>query len=305
LQSGWSQGTAKQYRWHLGQWSAWLDVHSVATLEQIDKRRLRQWGASILERWAKATARGAVICVRSFLAWCLSEDLLTTDLSSTLKIPRASRTIQRTISPPEVSALLEQAGQWPPAGVTPADAEAIAVRNVAIISLLFDSLIRANELCELRLFDVDLAAGQLVVLGKGGNQRRAMFGQATATRLAAWIGLRQATPGTATFFVGIGGNTPGQPLKPRGLRLILKRIGDRAGIPDVSPHAFRRGGATAAIAQGAPSRVVQQFGGWSNLEMVDRYTQALNAGDLYHLYGPVDHMVPQPVNDWPTRKREP
>jgi integrase/recombinase XerC len=299
-QLGWAKGTVENYRWHLTQWATWLRDQQAEDLTRLElravKRLLNQWGVAMRERWQDSTARSAKIAVRSFLKWLKKDGCLEADLAGLIKVPVATQRICRTMAPNEVTALVAACDDLPAQGLTLANAQLVCLRNKAIITLLFDSLLRAHELCKLTVADLDLPHQSLKVIGTGGNERRAFFGRETTEHLQTWLAARGpvAAAGVQAVFVSVGGNTPGHPLKPRGLRLILKRIGDRIGIPDVSPHAFRRGGATAAIANGAPSRAVQQFGGWSNLEMVERYTQALNAGDLYQRYCPMDHLPPAP-----------
>ncbi len=169
------------------------------------------------------------------------------------------------------------------------DLETVAGRREqAIISLLVDSGLRAAELCRLRVADVALEAGVLTVIGKGGDEELVPFGDTTVRRLQAWLDVRSAAEGVETVFVSLGGLTPGQPLTTSGLRNILRRLGKKAGLDGVSPHAFRRAFACISTEAGAPSRVVQKIGRWSDIRMVERYTKALQTRRLYKQYSPAD-----------------
>jgi len=64
------------------------------------------------------------------------------------------------------------------------------------------------------------------------------------------------------------------------LKVIMRKLGAKAGIGKLSPHDFRRTFATLAIRAGAPTRLVQLAGGWKNLEMVERYSRALVVSDF-------------------------
>jgi len=105
--------------------------------------------------------------------------------------------------------------------------------------------------------------------------------------LRVWLEVRPALPGIGAFFVSVGGTTPCRSLTTRGLRIILKKLGEKAGVLDVSPHAFRRSFACIATEAGASSRVLQMCGRWEDIRMVERYTQALQAARLYQRYSPM------------------
>lgn len=108
------------------------------------------------------------------------------------------------------------------------------------------------------------------------------FSHQTALYLKEWLKVRTGMNTSHDFlFVGIGGLTPGQPLTPRGLRIILKNLGKKAGIEQVHPHAFRRSFATLRIKQGQSTRSVQRLGRWKNLATFERYTQALLKDDEF------------------------
>lgn len=157
----------------------------------------------------------------------------------------------------------------------------MGLRNLALVSLLVDSGLRAAEICRLQVENVDLKLGLLVVVMKGGDEDIACFGETTAKRLEEWLGVQVAADGIETVFVSVGGITPRQPLTTSGLRNILRRLGEKAGVKGVSPHAFRRAFACISTEAGAPSRVVQAIGGWNDIRMVERYTKALRVRKLY------------------------
>lgn len=271
---GRSVETVKQYRWHLGRWLSWLAAQGVTDWAGIDRGVLRRWAAGIRDQWAAATARTAVVTVKGFLKWAAGEGLCSASLGDALRTPKRNKRVQRTAGLSEVGLLLAQCGN-----------DAVGRRNAAMISLLFDSLLRVSELTGLELRDVDLARLAVVVTGKGDKQRVVRFGEATAERLRAWLAVRPSTSSQA-LFVGVGGLSPGGPMTRGGVRCILGKLASRAGVSHLSPHALRRGGAVAMIEAGAPSRVVQIHGGWDDLSMVDWYTQAANVSKVFDAFSP-------------------
>jgi site-specific recombinase XerD len=234
-----------------------------------------------------------VIAVRGYLRF-IGRD----DLAGAIKPPQPPPRVQRTISAAEVGRLLVAAETHVVTGVSPRAAEASSARNAAIIAVLYACWLRASELCSLTLDAVSVDARRIVVAGKGNREELVAYSAETALRLHDWLDLRGtvANRGTRALFVSVGGNTPGEAITPQGLRAILNSLARRAGVDNVTPHSFRRGGATQAIRLGASTRYVQAHGRWAKLEMVERYTRALDPGDLIERYSPIMSM---------TRKRAP
>lgn len=304
-QRGLATATIERYRWHLHRFAAacmndpgW-SAGSIGASRRGIEGSLRRWNAGLHDHYAPATIKQAICAARAYLRWLHQEGHLAADLSACLSVPRIPRQVQRTITPVELATLLAVAGRPADHGLTEEEAAAVCARNSAITALLFDTLLRAGELCRLELRDLDLEHLTLIVRrGKGGSSRKAYYSTQTAAYLCAWLIHRQDAPqhlGAGALFIGIRGDTPGQPLTPSGLRNILRKLGERAGLEGVSPHAFRRGGAVALTLNGAPSRIVQILGGWSDIQMVERYTRSLDdasaAAAAVARYSPVAAVV--------------
>ncbi|MCP4539733.1 MAG: tyrosine-type recombinase/integrase [Chloroflexi bacterium] len=250
-QAGKSTATLRQYGWHLKKMSVWLTEQSVNELEQVDKKMLREWGAGLRDKWGSATRKQAVCAARSFFGWCWEEELIGLDPGQFLKVPKVKKRIQRTLIAKEIQMLLEACGT-----------NLFGLRNAAIVSLLTDSGLRAEELCELCIQNLNLQEGILTVISKGGDEDYACFSDTTARRLEAWLKVRLANPSVDKVFVSIGGTTPGEKLTPRGLRIIVRKLGQRAGVEGVSPHTFRRAFACLATEAGALGRILKDMGRW-------------------------------------------
>lgn len=275
---GWSDATARQYEKHLAYWQSWMGD------KPITPQTLQTWVVEIRGKWQPATVRAAVIAVRGWLRYTDRPEL-----AAVLKPPTPPARVQRTVSAAEVSKLLETAERPVCAGLSPQAATTASYRNAAIIAVLYDAWLRASEVCALTIDAVSVEARRLIVEGKGDREELVAFSADTALRLRLWLDVRGtvANRGVLALFVGIGGNTPGEAMTAEGLRAMLKSVGRRAGVADLSPHAFRRGGATQAIRQGASTRWVQAHGRWAKLEMVERYTRALDPGDMIDEYSPM------------------
>ena len=288
--NGWSPATRRQYDRHLAWLTAWLAEHSgVVALSDVTRSLLREWLAAQRERWAPATCRTAVIALRSLLAFCEAEGYGGGSLVTAIRVPSVPERVQRAVDRHEVEALLRACEQPCQAGLTAEQAEAARLRNAAIVAVLFDSILRASELCGLDVEDVCLTRMRLAVRRKGGKEQLVRFCDRTADYLRAWMTTRgdYAAENETALFVAITGNRPGQRLTTNGLRIIVRRLGERAGGPDLSPHAFRRGGTVQAIELGAPDRMVQLHGGWSKVTMVTTYSRTLVADERFDAYQPM------------------
>jgi len=279
-QEGKSSATVTQYGWHLVKMTEWLAAHDIARPREVTRRRLREWGAAIRDKWRPATVKQAVSAARSFFRWLSEEEGWEADPGRALAVPRVPVRLQRTLSADEIAVMLAACDTG----------DVMGLRMGAMISLLLDSGVRAAELCRLDRDDLDKARGVIKVLGKGGGERQAYFGMITGKRLEIWLDVRPVVE-TEAVFVSLGGGTPGCRLTTRGLRIILRRFGQKVGVKDVCPHAFRRAFACISTEAGAPSRVVMGAGGWSNIRMVERYTQGLRAERLYRQYSPADYLA--------------
>lgn len=279
-QEGKSRATIRNYGWHLHRLAQWMAAQKVVSLAGVSRLLLRRWGAGLRDDWQPATVKLAVVAVRSFFRWCCAEGWLEDDVGQVLKVPHVPKKVQRTLTPDEVQRLLDSC-----------DDSLSGRRDKALISLLVDSGLRASEVCRLRVEDVDLEAGVLVVRVKGGDERFGFIGVITVRRIRDWLEVRPS--GGTALFVNFGvKKVAGQPMTGGGLRQALRRRGQKAGVTGVCPHAFRRSFACISVAAGASSRVVQLAGRWSNIEMVERYTQAMRAREVGQMfrecYSPAD-----------------
>lgn len=300
---GWSPATVRLYRWHVERFGAWLFEHGVADVGLVSRQVVRLWAASLSD-WSMATRRGACTAVRSYLRWSADDGSAPAGCASWVPVPVVRSSVQRTVTPGEVVRLLDACSVLAERGLSRSVAVAVAARNAAIVALLYDSLLRASELCALDVRDVASVPGAVPALGsagvltvrrgKGGGGRVAVFGPETARLLAAWLEVRPGGSSVQAVFVSLGGSRAGSRLTARGLRIILQRLGNRAGIAGVSPHAFRRGGAVACTLNGAPGRLVQAWAGWSSSRMLDVYTRALEGSatvlEVFRIYSPVSRL---------------
>jgi site-specific recombinase XerD len=142
-------------------------------------------------------------------------------------------------------------------------------RDEAIIRLLVDTGMRAGELIGLTVDDIDRELSVALVVGKGGRGRAVPYGPKTAEALRRYVRARSKHPRARwerSLWLGKRG-----PLTDSGLRQLLERRCDDAGIPHVHPHQFRHTFAHRWRLAGGDDDSLMRLVGWRTREMLHRY----------------------------------
>ncbi|MEV5764256.1 tyrosine recombinase XerC [Micromonospora sp. NPDC052213] len=151
-------------------------------------------------------------------------------------------------------------------------AEAVVLRDRALLELLYGTGVRISEACGLDIADVDHARRVVRVFGKGGRERAVPYGVPAQRALDEW--LRHGRPALAgphsreALLLGARGGR----LNPTTARRIVSGYAEAAGLPPVSPHGLRHSAATHLLEGGADLRAVQELLGHSSLASTQIYT---------------------------------
>jgi integrase/recombinase XerC len=166
--------------------------------------------------------------------------------------------------------------------------DALQVRDLALMELLYSSGLRLAEIVGLRLTDLDLTAGQVRVMGKGRKERIVPVGRIAVRALSAWLTerARLAPADASAVFVGRTG-------RPLGARAVQLRIGAHAramGVPlHVHPHMFRHAFASHLLESSHDLRAVQELLGHASISTTQVYTHL----DFQHLARTYDAAHPR------------
>ncbi len=234
----------------------------------LDLRVLRSYLASQQARGrARTTLARRAAAVRVFTHWLATSGRAERDCGALLASPTQHRTLPATLRHDEVRAMLDSAAaasstQGPP-----------ALRDVAVLELLYATGIRVGELVGLDVDDVDTERSLVRVLGKGRKERSAPYGVPAARALGAWLRagrplLSRSGSGPALFLGARGGR-----LDQRVVRaMVHRRLAGVDGAPDVGPHGLRHTAATHLLEGGADLRSVQEILGHASLATTQLYT---------------------------------
>jgi integrase/recombinase XerC len=241
-------------------------------LETIDLRTLRSWLAGLQSRGrSRTTMARRATAVRVFTAWLVRTGRARADAGAALGSPKAHRPLPAALRQDEVRLLLDAAAERAAPGRDGVDP--VALRDVAVLELLYATGIRVGELTGLDVDDVDAERRVVRVLGKGRKERAVPFGAPAHEALDRWLtggrpALARPDSGPALFLGARGGR-----IDPRAVRtLVHARLADVPGAPDLGPHGLRHTAATHLLDGGADLRSVQELLGHASLATTQIYT---------------------------------
>jgi hypothetical protein len=152
------------------------------------------------------------------------------------------------------------------------DCSPLGIRDAAIISILFGSGLRREEITKLNLDDYDSEDAKLVVRGKRSKQRIAYLGDGAVAALTGWLQIRGDDTGPLFFSVKRGGHLrDGRRLSPQSIYYLLKTRAERAGVKPFTPHDLRRSFVSRLLEAGVDIAIVAKMAGHSNIQTTARY----------------------------------
>jgi len=280
FERGLSRNTLEAYRSDLLQVGAWMHARDidVMTATHADLAAfladLATGDPPQRPPAANATLQRKAACLRSFYRHLRREEILDHDPTADLRAPRKDQRLPNVLSRDEVARLLTA-----PRGTSPA-----ALRDRALLELMYACGLRASEAIGLTLGDLDLEAGVLRAAGKGSKERLVPIGREAIAAVRAY--LERGRP----KFVGLAPephlfvNQRGVGLTRQGLYKIVQRHAQAAGLDGrMSPHTLRHTFATHLLAGGCDLRSLQEMLGHADISTTQIYTH-LSADRLKDVY---------------------
>ncbi len=257
LEDGLSRNTISAYRVDLEQLSSFVKKD----LSEIGEADLFAFLASRRGRASSAARR--VSSLKRFFQYCMRERRIAADPTLKLDAPKRAPRFPKTLSESDVEALL----------AAPDVAAALGLRDRAMLETLYATGLRVSELVAMKIFEADLAAGVVRVLGKGSKERLVPLGEEAVHWLRRYIAvsrkdLLRKKASDALFVTARGAGMTRQ-----AFWHLVRRYGART-IPGkrLSPHVLRHAFATHLINHGADLRVVQMLLGHADISTTQIYT---------------------------------
>jgi integrase/recombinase XerD len=270
VERGTSRNTLDGYARDLRRYIEHLSGAGLTSLADVGEVHVSAFLATLREGTAEhpplaaSSAARALVAVRGLHRFAVREGLTDVDPAREVRPPAAPRRLPKALGVHDVLRLLD----------TPGDEGAGALRDRALLEVLYSTGARISEAVGLDLDDIDTHERTVLLDGKGGKQRLVPIGRPALDAVDAY--LVRARPGLAAG----GRGTPAVFLNKRGGRLsrqsawqALKVAAERAGIASsVSPHTLRHSFATHLLEGGADVRVVQELLGHASVTTTQIYT---------------------------------
>lgn len=286
---GLSEQTVRAYRADLEDLVAFTAGRGVRAAAGLTLEVLRDWLWAATERGlARSTIARRSASVRAFTRWASETGVLAVDPGVRLRAPKGAAHLPRVVAQDQVRAMLDGLA------VRAADDDPAALRDRAVVELLYAAGIRVSELVGLDLGDVDRTRLTVRVLGKGGKERVVPFGVPAHDALEAWLDCGRPALAAAAAAGRPGAAAAVTAARPAGAALFLgdrgARLGTRSAYRIVArllealpgegpsgPHTFRHTAATHLLDGGADLRAVQELLGHASLGTTQIYTHVSSA----------------------------
>lgn len=257
-----------------------VDFASVDNPREIDTPLIRSFVYSLNHKNKSTSVARKLSALRTFFRFLLREKIVPANPVLAVAMPRQDRYMPALLTVDEVFALLE----------APNESDTFAVRDRAILELLYSTGIRVAELVSLDLKDLDFANESVRVLGKGNKERVVPVGRPAVEALQKYRSQRDELltarikrghpPEKDAVFLNVRGGR----LTVRSVERLVADYSLRAGIiGKVTPHVLRHSFATHLLEMGADLRTVQELLGHASLSTTQRYTH-LNMDYLSEVY---------------------
>ncbi|PYY37066.1 MULTISPECIES: tyrosine recombinase XerC [unclassified Curtobacterium] len=283
---GLSEQTVRAYRADLDDLTAFASGRGIDRTDGITLELLRDWLWTANERGlARSTIARRSASVRAFTRWASESGVLPVDPGVRLRAPKGAAHLPRVVAQDQVREMLDGLSARA-VGDDPA-----ALRDLAVVELLYAAGIRVSELVGLDLTDLDRERLTVRVLGKGGKERVVPFGVPARDALEDW--LERGRPALAAAGAPSTGAPPARTsaadtalfLGDRGARLgtrsayriVARLLEALPGDGPSGPHTFRHTAATHLLDGGADLRAVQEMLGHASLGTTQIYTHVSSA----------------------------
>lgn len=255
-----SPRTITTYRESAQQFAAYLETQGVKDdVTAIERAHVEGWIVAMQDAGKKpSTVSVRFRSLQQFFRWLLVEDEIDVSPMVRMRRPFVPEIPVEIVDGPQLDKLLKMVD----------GKDFVSRRDRAIISLFYDTGMRRNELLEMRVGDVDLSAGDGMVMGKGRRARPINIGARTTRDLDRYLRARAKHPLARLDNLWLARTGA---LTVSGLGQMLTRRGKKVGLPNLHPHMFRHSFADSFLSGGGSESDLMRLAGWRSPDMVRRY----------------------------------
>ena len=256
-----SPHTQAAYRRDLEQLAAFVarETGGAAGVTDVDHLLLRRYLALLGKRAKKSSMGRKLAAIRSFFRFLVRHGVVAKNPAELIATPKKENRLPFHLDIDQVTTLVE----------APQADEKHALRDRAILEMLYSCGLRVSELTGLAIGDLDLSGGMVRVLGKGGKERILPVGSRALEAIRTYLEGRGELAGSGPLFL----NTRGQRINRRSVaRIVDAHVLRIAAFKRISPHILRHTFATHMLEGGADLRAIQELLGHASLSTTQKYT---------------------------------
>ncbi|MCZ0761319.1 tyrosine recombinase XerC [Vibrio diabolicus] len=277
-EKGLSLHTQRNYKQQLETMAQHLAEMGLKDWSQVDAGWVRQLAGKGMREGMKASSLATRLSsLRSFFDFLILRGEMSANPAKGVSAPRKKRPLPKNLDVDEVSQLLEVNEDDP-----------LAVRDRAMMELMYGAGLRLAELVSVDVRDVQLRSGELRVIGKGDKERKVPFSGMATEWVAKWLEVRGdlAAPGEPALFV----SKLGTRISHRSVQKRMAEWGQKQSVAShISPHKLRHSFATHMLESSNNLRAVQELLGHENISTTQIYTHL----DFQHLAQAYDQAHPR------------
>jgi integrase/recombinase XerC len=246
-----------------------LETMGKSDIATLDMAQIRSWLANQqVKGGARTTMSRRAVSIRLFTKWAFKHNYLSSDVGANLATPKAHRTLPEVLDAASTGIAMDALAARVDEGEGP-----LALRDRAMVEVLYASGARVAELCGLDLQDIDYERQTIRVFGKGSKERTIPIGNPAMRALKAWLAdgrpLLMKEQSEKCVFIGVRGKRIDQ----RAVRTVVyNALSALEGFERMGPHALRHSAATHLLEGGADLRTVQEILGHASLATTQIYT---------------------------------
>jgi len=264
VEKGLAKNTLLAYDRDLTQYYSYLSKRGITSWQETEQNNILVFLMYLQGQGQTSNSISRKLAaIKSFYRFLALDNYLPENPAQLLSSPKLERRLPRVLDVQEVESLLAA-----PKGGGP-----VALRDRAMLELLYATGLRVSELVTLPLIEVNLSLGYLKCLGKGAKERIVPLGSLAQEAIEAYLakGRPMLLKGASSLYLFL--NQQGKPLTRQGFWKIIKKYAQEAKIiKQITPHTLRHSFATHLLENGADLRSVQEMLGHVDISTTQIYT---------------------------------